>query len=194
MPNKRMRVFHGESEGFDTHFLGEEPLIIFLSKIIRQAVRALAILMTLVIVWGVFDVLLVLYQKIKEPPFYLLNLNDILDTFAAFLAVLIAIEIFLNIILYLQDEVIHVRLVLATALMAAARKVIIFDYSKVSSEYIWGTGAVIIALSVSFWLAENLLECSSHPNDTDCVVPPRPPLFRPSKSKTQKKEKPQADE
>ncbi len=41
---------------------------------------------------------------------------------------LIAIEIFLNIVLYLRDDVLHVKLVLATALMAIARKVIVLDY------------------------------------------------------------------
>ncbi|MGL1835036.1 phosphate-starvation-inducible PsiE family protein [Rhodocyclaceae bacterium SMB388] len=54
--------------------------------------------------------------------------------FAAFLAVLIAIEIFANITLYLRDEVIHVKLVIATALMAIARKVIVLDFSELARD------------------------------------------------------------
>ncbi len=38
------------------------------------------------------------------------------------------IEIFINITVYLREDVIHVRLVVATALMAVARKVIVFDF------------------------------------------------------------------
>lgn len=81
----------------------------------------------------------------------LLNINDLLSVFGAFMAVLIAIEIFINITLYLRD-VIHVKLVMATALMAIARKVIIFDFDKVAPGYVYATGAVILALSIGYWL------------------------------------------
>jgi len=130
----------------------DEPLIAFLQKIIQFAVRLLAILMTFVILWGVGDVAYELYKSLMNPPFMLLNINDILATFGAFMAVLIAIEIFINITIYLKEEVIHVKIVLATALMAIARKVIIFDYEKIGSEYVWATAAVIFALSIGYWL------------------------------------------
>ncbi|MCB0526819.1 MAG: phosphate-starvation-inducible PsiE family protein, partial [Saprospiraceae bacterium] len=114
----------------------DEPLIIFLQKIIHFSVRLLAILMTFVIIWGVGDVVYELYKSLIRPPFMLLNINDILATFGAFMAVLIAIEIFINITVYLEEDVIHIKIVLATALMAIARKVIIFDYDKLSPAYI----------------------------------------------------------
>jgi len=69
----------------------EDPYIEFLHRIIRFAVKVLAALMVLVIVWGIGDVIYVLYQRISAPPFLLLSINDILATFGAFLAVLIAI-------------------------------------------------------------------------------------------------------
>ena len=82
----------------------------------------------------------------------LLNIGDILQTFGAFLAVLIAIEIFINITVYLREDVIHVRLVVATALMAVARKVIVFDYKEIEHEYVVATAAVVLALGVTYWL------------------------------------------
>jgi len=129
-----------------------EPLIAFLQRIIHFAVRVLAVLMTFVILWGIGDVVWMLYNQLIAPPFLLLNINDILAVFGAFMAVLIAIEIFINITLYLRDDVIHVKLVLATALMAIARKVIIFDFDKISAGYVYATGAVILALSIGYWL------------------------------------------
>ncbi|MEW6645864.1 MAG: phosphate-starvation-inducible PsiE family protein [Pseudomonadota bacterium] len=123
-----------------------------LHKVIRQAVRALAVLMVFVILWGIGDVVWVLYQRLMAPPFMLLAINDILATFGAFLAVLIAIEIFVNITMYLRDDIIHVKLVIATALMAIARKVIVFDFSVVGPEYVWATAAVVLALGVTYWL------------------------------------------
>ncbi len=102
-----------------------DPLIRVLTKSIRYAVRILAVLMVLVIWWGVADVVYVLYVRISSHPYYLLNISDIFATFGAFMAVLIAIEIFINIASYLRDNVIHIKLVLATAFMAVARKVIV---------------------------------------------------------------------
>jgi uncharacterized membrane protein (DUF373 family) len=129
-----------------------DPFMGFLHKIIRGAVKVLATLMVFVIVWGIGDVLYVLYQRLMTPPFMLLSISDILATFGAFLAVLIAIEIFINITLYLKTNVIPVRLVIATALMAISRKVIIFDFEKITPIYVIGTGVVVLALGITYWL------------------------------------------
>jgi len=127
-----------------------EPLLDILQKIIYFAVKILAILMTFVILWGVGDVCFVLYRRLTSPPLFLLNVSDLLATFGAFLAVLIAIEIFINITVYLKEEVIHVKIVLATALMTIARKVIVFDYKELSPMYIFATAAVVLALSIAY--------------------------------------------
>ncbi len=129
-----------------------DRLIAGLNTAIRQAIRVLAVLMVIVIFLSVADVAFVLYERLLAPPVMLLSLNDIFVVFASFLAVLIAIEIFANITLYLRDDVIHVRLVIATALMAIARKVIVLDFNTVAPEYLYGTGAVLLALGVTYWL------------------------------------------
>jgi len=138
--------------GHDLHLEHEDPTIRFLHKIIRVAVKVLAVLMVLVIVWGIGDVVYVLYQRLTQPPFFLLQINDILATFGAFLAVLIAVEIFINISMYLSTNIIPVRLVVATALMAIARKVIIFDFDDITPPFIYGTAAVVLALGITYWL------------------------------------------
>jgi uncharacterized membrane protein (DUF373 family) len=121
--------------------------------LIRFAVRVLAVLMVFVILMGVLDVVWVLYNKLFfEPPFLLLQISDILATFGAFMAVLIAIEIFVNITIYLREDVIHIRIVMATALMAIARKVIILDLDELTPPYLWGLGAVTLAMSIGYWL------------------------------------------
>ncbi len=130
----------------------DEPLVRGLHWVIRMAVRALAVLMTGVIVFGVADVCYVLYRRLMSEPVGFLEITDILATFGAFMAVLIAVEIFVNIVSYLRDDVIHVRIVLATALMAIARKVIILDYSTTGPQYIYATAAVVAAMALAYWL------------------------------------------
>ncbi len=130
----------------------EDALIRFLHRIIRIAVRFLAVLMVLVIIWGIGDVLYVLYQRLTTPPLFLLDINDIFQTFGAFMAVLIAIEIFINIRLYLGTDILPVRLVVATALMAIARKVIVLDLSRTTPDYVLGIAAIVLALGITHWL------------------------------------------
>lgn len=129
-----------------------DPLISVLHKAIKLAIRMLAVLMVLVIYWGVADVLYVMYKQLIEPPFLLLSLSDIFKTFAAFLAVLIAIEIFQNIVLYLRTDIFPLRLVIATALMAMARKVIIIDFKDVIPMHIFAVASVILALGITYYL------------------------------------------
>jgi len=117
-----------------------------------MAIRILAVLMTIVILWGVADVIMVLYQELKTPPVMMLTISDILTLFGAFMAVLIAIEILINIIIYLRDDVIHLKIVMATALMAISRKVIIMDFTSISAEYVFAVAAVALSMSVSYWL------------------------------------------
>jgi uncharacterized membrane protein (DUF373 family) len=130
----------------------DEALIFGLKWTIRAVVRVLAVLMTAVIVWGVADVVYVLYNRLFTPPVGLLEISDILATFGAFMAVLIAIEIFINITLYLREEVIALEVVLATALMAISRKIIVLDFKEVDYPFIWASGGVILALAVAYYL------------------------------------------
>ena len=94
------------------HELSQEhhdPLIRGLHIMIRWAVKALAILMALLIVWGVLDVAYVAVKALAEPPVMLLDVNDIFTLFGAFMVVLIAIEIFINIRLYLGTSTLPIR-------------------------------------------------------------------------------------
>ena len=135
-----------------------DPLISFLHRVIRIAIHVLAVLMVFVILWGVGDVIHVLYTRLKTPPYFLLNINQILETFGAFIAVLIAVEIFVNIRLYLGTYTFPVKLVCATALMAISRKVIVMDIEKVSYEYVFGIGVVVLAMGVVYWLVATKTE------------------------------------
>ncbi len=123
-----------------------------LQVIIRLAVRTLAILMTVVIVLGVVDVGWQLHQEAMAAPIFILTISEMLGMFGAFMAVLIAIEIFVNITIYLREDVIHVKIVMATALMAIARKIIILDVDKIEPTYLWGLASIVFAMSIGYWL------------------------------------------
>ncbi|MBP8169075.1 hypothetical protein GO613_22080 [Azoarcus communis] len=133
----------------------KDPVLLFFNRVIAQVSRVLAAIMVMVIIWGVADVVYVLHQRLIAPPFMLLEIKDILATFGAFMAVLIAIEIFHNIILYVEDNhnrQLAVEIVLGTALMAIARKVIVLDFNEVGAGHVYATATVTLALSVGYYL------------------------------------------
>lgn len=130
----------------------DDKMINFLHHLIRMTVKFLSCLMVLVIMWGALDVVYVIYQSVIEGPYFLLGVSDIFSIFSAFMVVLIAIEIFINIRLYLGTSVLPVQLVIATALMAIARKVIVLDVEAVSAQYLASIGLVVLALGLTYWL------------------------------------------
>lgn len=156
--NQLLNHFHNEAKKKNVHAelsLDQEDKFIFLlHTMIRFAVKALALLMTLTVLWCVVDVVVVIYKELLSQPITLLDKSEILHVFGAFMIVLIAIEIFINITLYIRNDVIPVKMVVATALMAVARKIIVFDYHDVSAMHVLATGILVLALGGSYWLLE----------------------------------------
>jgi len=131
----------------------DERFVRVLDRLIHWAVRVLAVVMVVIIFLGVGEAGYTLVRRVLlEPPVGLLDISNIFATFGGVIAVLIAIEIFHNVVLYLRKEVIHVRIVMATALMAIARKVIVLDFHDVAPAYVYGAAAVMLAVGVSYYL------------------------------------------
>jgi len=82
---------------------------------------------------------------------FLLDIKSFFNIFSEILIVLIAVEIFQNIAMYIRTDIIPIKLVLATALIAVARKFIIIDASKDSYLYILALATAVIAISISYY-------------------------------------------
>lgn len=142
----------------------EDQMVRMLHVVIRFSIRVLAALMVLVILWGIADVIYVIAEKLWEPPRLLMTVTDIFQLFGAFLVVLIAIEIFVNIRMYLGSNELPVKLVIATALMAIARKVIVLDFEQTDASYILAIAAVVAALGVTHWLLSKESHSDTEPS------------------------------
>lgn len=156
--NRLLHHYRNEGKKKNIHdelSLEEDDVFIrFLHTMIRLGVKGLALLMMLTVLWCVFDVMVVIYHEILVHPVADLGKSEILHVFGSFMIVLIAIEIFINITLYIRNDVIPVKMVVATALMAVARKIIVFDFHEVSAMHVIGTAFLVIALGGSYWLLE----------------------------------------
>jgi len=136
----------------------DKSLMGYLNNMVRYSVMLLAVLMAFVVLCGVVLIGVELYQTLRDSPDTLLSISGITSTFASFLAVLIAIDIFINISLYVRRHVIAVRLVVATALMAVARKIIVLDFAGIEPIQVIAMAAIVAALGFSYFFLSKLKE------------------------------------
>jgi uncharacterized membrane protein (DUF373 family) len=130
----------------------EDKIVRISNRLIRHGVRAMSVVMVVVIAAAIIDAAYSFMVRLVRPPFMILQVSDLLAVFSAALVVLIAIEIYSNVTLYLTTNVVHVKLVVATALMAVARKVITLDDKNLSAGYFLGYAALGLAFGVTYWL------------------------------------------
>lgn len=137
------------SLGKDDDFLG------FIKVIETLVSKALSIAMVIVILVAIIDLVIYLSQNLFESPLGFFN-KTLIQLFGLFLNVLIALELLENITAYLKKHVVQVELVIVTSLIAVARKIIIFDFSKATGIDLMGLALAIFALSISYWLIRRL--------------------------------------
>lgn len=115
------------------------------------AVKVLAFIVAIIVWLSLVDVVVHTYRQYEHALF---DVESLIVSLGNVLLVLIAIEVFLNIVFYLIKDAINVSLVLATALTAVARKVIILDYKSIEPLYVFAIAAVIVALGVAYFLTK----------------------------------------
>jgi uncharacterized membrane protein (DUF373 family) len=92
-----------------------------------------------------------------QPAGFFLEIDELLELFGFFLLIIIGIELLETIKAYLQDKVVHSEIVLEVALIAIARKVIILDLKEYDSVVILGIAALIVTISVSYYIVRRKL-------------------------------------
>ena len=121
----------------------------------RLVSKILSIALLVVIAVAIYDLMYLLIQDITNDPAGFYN-QSIIELFGLFLNILIALELLENVTAYLKRNIIHVELVITTALIAVARKIIIFDFDKQNSTDMVAIATGILALSVSYWLVKKM--------------------------------------
>ena len=127
-----------------------------INKIEKVVVIGLLGLMLIVVIAAAIELVFVTYEAMAQPPRYLLlDINELLRIFGFFLLVLIGLELLSSIKMYIQDDTIHVELVMVVALIAVSRKIIVLDYGKTDGITVLGIAALVIALSSGYYLMKH---------------------------------------
>ncbi len=72
--------------------------------------------------------------------------------FSLFLILLIGLELLETVKAYLKDDIVHVEFIILVAIIAIARKVIIWDFNKYSTHELLSLAAMIVALGITYFL------------------------------------------
>ena len=126
------------------------PLIKSFEKII---IRVLVALMAIVLLLSTVELTWVIVKDIITPPILILEIDELLEIFGLFMLVLIGLELLDTIAkTYMGESTDHAQIVMAVAIIAIARKVIILDVKDLSGFALVGIAAIILALSIGYYL------------------------------------------
>jgi uncharacterized membrane protein (DUF373 family) len=131
-----------------------KQLIIFF---LMGMLLVVVIVSTAFLAWYVIDKI---FLQFNETAFQ----SVIIELFGLFFLVLVGIELFETLQMYTKERVVHVEVVLLVALIVAARKIIMIDYTKTSTDIFFGIAAVVVSIGISYYLLKKV--SSSSKNDS----------------------------
>ncbi len=112
----------------------------------------LALLMAVVVGIATITLAWVLIRGILDAGTPAISVGALQDVFGAFLLVLVGLELLETIRSYVADREVRVEVVLAAALIAIARKVILLDMQAYDGLAILGLAALLAALAGAYYL------------------------------------------
>ena len=126
-----------------------------IKKFERVIICSLLIMMSLVVLLATIELGWIIIKDIITPPIFLLEINELFEIFGLFMLVLIGIELLETIIKsYTKQNTNHAKIVMAVAIIAIARKVIILDVENYSGQSLLGIAAIVLALSLGYYLIQ----------------------------------------
>jgi uncharacterized membrane protein (DUF373 family) len=127
-----------------------------MDEVIKQLEKfliwSIIFILTIILILAFADVIYEIVQSVIEPPLFIVDAQGLMELFSMFLIILIGLELVETVKAYLKDDVVHVELVIVVAIIAIARKVIIWDFDKYSTNELYGLGVMVVALGITYFL------------------------------------------
>ena len=126
----------------------------FLDRFERLITYALLVLIGAVVVLATAELAWLLAKDVLTPPLFLLEIEELQELFGQFLLVLIGIELMYTLRLYIEDRSIHLEAVLAVALIAVARKIIVVEPKDLPPGALFAVAAMVVGLAIGHYLVQ----------------------------------------
>ena len=132
-----------------------------LKRFEQLIIMALIIMMIIVVLISTIELAYIIVKDIISPPFFWLEIEELLDIFGFFLLILIGVELLETIKAYLAKKVVHSEIVLEVALIAITRKVIILDVKEYTGLDIIGIAALIVSIAIAYYFLKRPMNRTS---------------------------------
>lgn len=108
-------------------------------------------IITLILLFATVDVVITIAQKFFAPP-YFVQAENLMELFSLFLVILIGIELLETVKAFLKENMVHVEIVVLVAIIAIARKVIIWDSAKQSNNDLIPYAIMLLTLGITYFI------------------------------------------
>ncbi len=123
----------------------------------QGVILILVTLMGIVVLFSAIELTIFVFKELYKTALVselLLDKKELLKIFELFFNVLISLELFETVRLYLKEDVFHAEYILLVALIAITRKVIIIEYENISPLLLLAIGGIIFVLALGFFLVK----------------------------------------
>ncbi|GET21780.1 uncharacterized membrane protein (DUF373 family) [Prolixibacter denitrificans] len=126
-----------------------------IEKFERFVIWAMLLLLGIVVIVSVFEFAVLIFKVIFIEPHenaIAFDINHLDSVFGLFFSILIGLELFETVKVYLKDNIFHAEIILLVAIIAVARKVVLLDYSDTEGLTMLGIGFIILSLATGYYL------------------------------------------
>lgn len=128
------------------------PTFKYVRMLQRVIIFLLLFVMSLILLLATFNIIYFIIKNIVQEPLAQLTASNLMELFSIFLVILIGIELLETVKAFLMKEVIQVEIVVLVAIIAVARKVIIWEFSESSPIEVFGISTILLTLGLTYFL------------------------------------------
>ena len=118
----------------------------------RFLIGGILTVMSVILILAFIDIVITIKDEIIAAPMFNIDAGELMNLFSLFLVLLIGLELLETVKAYLKDDIVHVEFIILVAIIAIARKVIIWDFNKYSTTELLSLAAMMVALGITYFL------------------------------------------
>jgi uncharacterized membrane protein (DUF373 family) len=123
----------------------------------KFVVKFLICVLTICLILSSLHLVDVVYEKIKEPPFLLIDINTLFDVFSLVLIITIGYELVKSLLIIISSEAIPSFPLTQIAIIAVTNKIITLDIKHTEPITLFGLAALVLGLGACYFLHRKTL-------------------------------------
>lgn len=118
----------------------------------KLIVKYLIIILTLSLIFASVHLSMLVYEKLTNPPFLVIEVGALFDIFSLVLIIAIGYELVKSLLIIISSEAIPSLPIVQIAIIAVANKIITLDVKHTDVNLLYGLAALIAGLGLTYFL------------------------------------------